>query len=146
MTSKHQERQFARLRDSVSDHSTRHLPLSFKTAKQSSLDLLRQQPNLSYTVVYNGYFMDYFGMPHCESFMLPETPFIDIAARKAAIPGSGNDLVTWTYTKDVARYVLELVRSEDPWPAETLIEGDKASLNEVLAIAEQVRGGTEIML
>ena len=146
MTSKHQERQFARLRDSVSDHSTRHLPLSFKTAKQSSLDLLRQQPNLSYTVVYNGYFMDYFGMPHCESFMLPETPFIDIAARKAAIPGSGNDLVTWTYTKDVARYVLELVRSEDPWPAETLIEGDKASLNEVLAIAEQARGGTETML
>ena len=79
-------------------------------------------------------------MPHCESYMLPETPFIDIAARKAAIPGSGNDLVTWTYTKDVAIYVLELVRSEDPWPTETFIVGDKVSLNEILAMAEQVRG------
>ena len=84
--------------------------------------------------------MDYFGMPHCESYMLPETPFIDIAARKAAIPGSGNELVTWTYTKDVASYVLELVRSEDPWPTKTLIVGDKVSFNGILATAEQVRG------
>ncbi|KAL8794744.1 MAG: hypothetical protein Q9195_002698 [Heterodermia aff. obscurata] len=121
-----------------------HLPLSFKTAKLSSLALLRQQRSrLSHTVVYNGYFMDYFGMPHCPSSMLPETPFIDIAARKAAIPGSGHEPVSWTYTQDVAKYVRELVRSEDPWPAETLIEGDKVSLNEVLAIAEQARGGVK---
>ena len=123
-------------------YTYRHLPLSWKALKQSSLALLRQQQpsRLSYTVVYNGYFMDYFGMPHCESYMLPETPFLDIAARKAAIPGSGTEPVAWTYTKDVAKYVLGLVRSEAPWPAETVIVGDKLSFNEVLAIAEQVRG------
>lgn len=79
-------------------------------------------------------------MPYCESYMLPETLFIDIAARKAAIPGSGDEVVAWTYTKDVAKYILELVRAQDPWPAETVIVGDKLSFNQIVAIAEQVRG------
>ena len=44
--------------------------------------------------------MDYFGMPHAPSYMLPEVPYIDVAAGKAAIPGSGDEKVVFTYTRD----------------------------------------------
>ncbi|KAI4128347.1 MAG: hypothetical protein LQ338_002792 [Usnochroma carphineum] len=116
------------------------LPLPWKIFKQQSIAELEKHPNLEYTMVYNGYFLDYFGMPDCHSYMLPEIPYIDIAACRAAIPGSGDDKVTLTYTKDVAKFVKELVRSDDKWPARSLIAGDVVTLNEVVEVAEQVRG------
>lgn len=90
--------------------------------------------------MYNGYFLDYFGMPYCESYMLPEVPYIDIPAGKAAIPGSGDDRVTFTHTKDVAKFVRKLIESNDTWPNRSLIAGDVVTLNEVVEVAEQARG------
>ena len=91
-------------------------------------------------MVLNGYFMDYFGMPHCQSHMLAEIPYVDIAAAKAAIPGSGHDKVTFTYTKDVAKFVRKLVESDDKWPTRTLIAGDMVTFNQIVEAAEQARG------
>ncbi|KAI4151328.1 MAG: hypothetical protein LQ341_000927 [Variospora aurantia] len=116
------------------------LPLSWKVPKRQSIAELKKHPELEYTMVYNGYFLDYYGMPHCESYMLREAPFIDIAARKAGIPGSGNEKVTFTYTKDVAKFVRKLVESESKWPARSVIAGDVFTFNEVLEVAERVRG------
>ncbi|KAL8947779.1 MAG: hypothetical protein Q9222_005977 [Ikaeria aurantiellina] len=118
----------------------RHLPLSWKKFKQQSIAVLEEHPNIEYTKVYNGHFMDYFGMPHCSSYMLPEVPYINIAARKAAIPGSGDEKITLTYTKDVAKFVRRLVESDYKWSAHSLVVGDVVTLNEVLQIAEEVRG------
>ena len=84
--------------------------------------------------------MDYFGMPYCESYMHAETPFVDIDAHVAAIPGSGNDPVVWTYTKDVAKFLRKMVESKEPWPTKSKIVGDTVTINEILHIAEQVRG------
>lgn len=72
--------------------------------------------------------------------MLPETPYIDIQARKAAIPGAGDERVAWTHTKDVARFVRKMVESMEPWPAKSIIVGDTISLNEILKIAQEARG------
>lgn len=118
----------------------RHLPLSWKTFKRQSIAVLEQHPNLEYTMVYNGYFLDYYGMPHYQSYMFPEIPYLDIAACKAAIPGSGNDKVVFTLTKDVAKFVRKMVESDERWPVRTLIAGDTVTLNEVLEVAEQARG------
>lgn len=117
-----------------------HLPLSWKGFKSKAVEELKRHPNLEYTQFYNGYFMDYFGMPHVPSHMLPEAPYIDVAAGKAAIPGSGDDKVVFTYTKDVAKYVRKAVESSDTWPLITKITGDCVTLNEVVAIAEGARG------
>ncbi|KAL8715719.1 MAG: hypothetical protein Q9220_000386 [cf. Caloplaca sp. 1 TL-2023] len=72
--------------------------------------------------------------------MLPEVPHIDVAACKAAIPGSGDEKITLSYTKDVAKFVRRLVEFDDKWPAQSLVVGDVVTLNEVLRIAEEVRG------
>ena len=120
--------------------TVRHLPLPWKVVKQQSIAELNKYPNLEYTMVYNGYFMDYFGMPHYQSYMLPEIPYVDIAAAKAAIPGSGNDKVTFTFTKDVARFVRKLVESSDEWPVRTLIAGDVVTFNQIVEAAERSRG------
>ena len=108
--------------------------------KRESTTELEKHPDLEYTLVFNGYFLDYFGMPHCQSYMIPETPYIDIAARKAAIPGSGNDKVVFTYTKDVARIIRKMVESEEKWPRKTHIVGDSITLNEILETTEKIRG------
>ncbi|KAL8865211.1 MAG: hypothetical protein Q9174_007012 [Haloplaca sp. 1 TL-2023] len=118
----------------------RHLPLSWKVFKQQSLSELEKHPNLEYTSFHNGYFMDYFGMPHYQSYMTPETPFIDVDARKAAIPGTGDEPVAWTLTRDVAKFVRKMVESDQPWPKKSLVVGDTVSFNEIVRLAEEARG------
>ena len=103
-------------------------------------ELEKHSKDLEYTTFYNGYFLDYFGMPHCQSHMLPEIPYIDIAARKAAIPGSGNDKVVFTYTKDVATFVRKVVESGEKWPRISQVVGDSVTFNEILEAAEKARG------
>lgn len=88
--------------------------------------------------------MDYFGMPHCASHMNPETPYIDIPSLRAAIPGSGDEKVAWTYTHDVARYVRALIESAEPWPKTSLIVGDTMSLNAIVSIAEEIKGKSSL--
>ncbi|KAL8941386.1 MAG: hypothetical protein Q9216_002264 [Gyalolechia sp. 2 TL-2023] len=117
-----------------------HVPLSWKVFKRQSIAVLEEYPDLEWTMVYNGYFLDYFGMPHYQSYMLPEIPYIDIAACKAAIPGSGNDKIAFTLTKDVAKFVRKMVESDERWPTRTRIAGDTVTLNEILQVAEQARG------
>ena len=91
--------------------------------------------------MYNGFFMDYFGMPYVDSYMSPEVPFIDIQACKAAIPGDGDEnKVVFTYTKDVARFVRKAVESSDAWPEKSVVVGDRVTMNEVLEAAEKARG------
>lgn len=67
---------------------------------------------------------------------------IDIANKKAAIPGSGDVPVVFTYSFDVGRFVAALLPAAQPssWDEESYMIGDKRTLKEVLAIAEDVMG------
>ena len=65
---------------------------------------------------------------------------MDIAACKAAIPGSGDDKVTFTSTKDVAKFVRKMVESDAEWSTRTRIVGDYVTFNEIVKVAEDVRG------
>ncbi|KAL8775157.1 MAG: hypothetical protein Q9203_003841 [Teloschistes exilis] len=118
-----------------------HLPIPWKLLKSRSRDLLAQYPptTLEYTIFLNGYFMDYFGMPHYQSYMTPETPFVDIDARKAAIPGSGDDPVVWTLTRDVAKFVRKMVESKEAWPVFSTVVGDAVTINEITKVAQDAR-------
>ena len=81
--------------------------------------------------------MDYFST---DSHLIPEVPFVDIAAGKAAIPGSGDVKVTFTHTGDVGKFVVKLVDSGDRWLEKSIAIGDKATFNEIVMLAEKVRG------
>ena len=64
---------------------------------------------------------------------------IDMANKAAAIPGTGNDLVSFTYSFDVARFV-EAALDLPHWEQELFCYGDKRTLNEVVRIAEEETG------
>lgn len=70
---------------------------------------------------------------------MPMTFVVDIANKVAAIPGTGNDIVSFTYTFDVAKFVVKLL-DLPKWEETTYVYGDKATLNELVKIAEEARG------
>ncbi|CAG9975623.1 unnamed protein product [Clonostachys byssicola] len=83
---------------------------------------LDRHPNLTYSLIRNGYFMDYLGMPYVESYLHPLYNILDLAAYKAVIPGDGDVPVVWTHTKDVAKFVTALVGiPADQWHQKTFV-------------------------
>ncbi|KAH6695591.1 hypothetical protein F5X68DRAFT_127656 [Plectosphaerella plurivora] len=95
--------------------------------------------SLDWTSVYNGYFLDYFGIPKVKSYMDPISLAVDVANDFAAIPGSGNVPITFTHTFDIAKYVAAYVQKAT-WEKEVYIIGDKVTWNEFVALAEDARG------
>ncbi|KAH7147189.1 hypothetical protein B0J13DRAFT_584505 [Dactylonectria estremocensis] len=118
----------------------RYIP-SFPIA-QSKLDItaaLEATSTLEYTAVLNGYFADYWVAPKVKSYQDPLLLVVDIPNNFAAIPGSGNELVAFTHTFDVARFVAALVGAPK-WEKESYIIGDKVSWNQFVQYAEEAKG------
>ncbi|KAH8688704.1 hypothetical protein BGW36DRAFT_434003 [Talaromyces proteolyticus] len=95
--------------------------------------------SLEWTIVYNGYFMDYFGMPRISSYLAPYVVLLDIPGNAAAIPGDGNKPVTFTHTSDVGRFVAASLDFEK-WTPVSFIIGDKMTMNEAVKLAEKAKG------
>ncbi|KAL6887106.1 hypothetical protein GGI43DRAFT_267301 [Trichoderma evansii] len=105
----------------------------------ASMEQLRQT-DLEWTTVHNGYFLDYYGMPHIETHMPGPFAFVlDIPNKMAAIPGTGNELISFTYTRDVAEFTVKLL-DLPKWEEETFCYGDKVTWNEFLKLAEEATG------
>ncbi|KAE8372283.1 NAD(P)-binding protein [Aspergillus bertholletiae] len=98
-----------------------------------------QSSGLEYTLVTNGFFMDYYGLPKVKSYLQPFVFAVDMANNMAAIPGLGNTPVVFTHTFDVAKFVAALTNLTD-WPKRSTIIGDKKTWNEVVCIAEVAKG------
>ncbi|THX80309.1 hypothetical protein D6D04_04656 [Aureobasidium pullulans] len=110
-----------------------HIPL-----RQGVQNELRKT-NLEWTQVHNGYFMDYYGLPHLKSHLTPPPFAIDVDNKAATIPGSGDDKMVFTYTYDVARFIAEVL-TLPKWDEITTIVGDRVTLNEFVQLAEEARG------
>lgn len=108
-------------------------------AKLNVLAALEATSSLEYTAVYNGYFADYWVLPKVKSYQAPLALVVDIANDFAAIPGSGNELVVFTHTFDIARFVAALVGASK-WDKESYIIGDKVSWNQFVQYAEEAKG------
>ncbi|OHW91810.1 NmrA-like family protein [Colletotrichum incanum] len=101
--------------------------------------LLKETKDLEYTVVHNGFFLDYWGTPAVPSNMSSFTLVIDIPNDVATIPGSGNTPIAFTHTADVGKFVAAALDLER-WEPETFIVGDKMTWNEFLQHAEAAKG------
>ncbi|WYZ42347.1 hypothetical protein EsH8_VI_000046 [Colletotrichum jinshuiense] len=101
--------------------------------------LLKETRELEYTVVHNGFFLDYWGTPVVKSNMSQFVLFLDIPNNAAAIPGSGNTPSAFTHTKDVGKFVAASLDLEK-WEPDTFIIGDKVTWNEFLQHAEAAKG------
>lgn len=102
--------------------------------------LALKKSNLEYIRISIGFFADYWGMPHIQSLLRPFTWGIDIANAKAVIPGTGDEKFTVTYSIDLARVIVRLLDEKDKWPERGFLSGSDISFNEILAIAENIRG------
>lgn len=78
-------------------------------------------------------------MPHVRTNLQPYTFGIDIGSCTAAIPGDGNDVMCMTYTYDMADYMVKLL-DLDEWSEFTVIVGDEVTYNQILKMAEEIRG------
>ncbi|KAK4065675.1 hypothetical protein Trihar35433_7795 [Trichoderma harzianum] len=104
-----------------------------------------QKSHLEYTLFSHGVFMDYYGMPKCQSYMTPWVFAIDIAHKVAGIPGSGNVPAVYTYSGDVAKFVVAAIGlPEGTWHKHSTMIGDRRTLNEVLGTAESIRGSFKV--
>lgn len=65
--------------------------------------------SLEYTAVLNGYFLDYFVVPHVKSYLGDHTNAIDIANKAAGFPGSGNVPLVFTYSGDIGNFTAALL-------------------------------------
>ncbi|RTE70672.1 hypothetical protein BHE90_014926 [Fusarium euwallaceae] len=95
--------------------------------------------SLKYTRIAIGIIMDYLGLPHIPSNLRSFPWAFDFASRRAVVSGTGNELITLTYSKDVSRFVARLV-DEDEWPECSFISGSDVTQNQIVAIAEKVLG------
>lgn len=75
--------------------------------------------------MFNGHFYDYYGYPKVKTYLKHADFLVDIANKAAAVPGSGEDKVAFTYSFDVARFVDDLVNTEEKWPKHSVIIGEK---------------------
>ncbi|CAG9976122.1 unnamed protein product [Clonostachys byssicola] len=103
-----------------------------------AVDALRES-GLQYTRFAIGVFMDYFGTPNIPSHLSPFIWGVNIAKRRAAIPGSGDEIISMTYSKDVARFIERLLEDGD-WPEYSIISGSDTSFNQILALAQEYTG------
>ncbi|KAF2429073.1 NmrA-like family protein [Tothia fuscella] len=76
------------------------------TLFEKSVDAVRKT-DLEWTQIYNGLFLDYYGMPHVEIYLSPFLFAVDPTNMMAAIPGSTrNELISFTDTKDLGKFVV----------------------------------------
>jgi hypothetical protein len=121
----------------------RSLRIAPNLFREQSVEVLNKT-NLEWTQFHNGLFLDYYGMPHIESYLDPLVVFVDIAHRTAAIPGSGDELINLTYTKDLAKFVVAAL-SLEKWDKVLYVYSDQTSINQIVQLAEETTGKTCIL-
>lgn len=102
---------------------------------------LDSHSNMTYTLVRCGFFMDYLGLPYAVTNLHPLYCLVDVSASKAVIPGDGTNHVVFTHTRDVGKFVTELLSLEaTKWPREATISGERITLNDLVTLTERVIG------
>lgn len=104
------------------------------------------QSGLEYTIFENGIFMDYFATGTEGIGQLKPLSFVvDVEKGEAVIPGKGDNKVVFTSAGDVAAFVAASLDLET-WPERSSMAGDVLSYNQVVEIAERVRGEWQAIL
>jgi nucleoside-diphosphate-sugar epimerase len=108
-------------------------------AFQEAANVELRNTGLEWTRFSVGYFLDYYGMPYIKTNLRPLTFVVDMANKTAAIPGTGNDPMAFTYSLDVAKFV-EAALDLPEWEETTFCYGEKTTWNSFVRMAEEARG------
>ncbi|KAJ7156510.1 hypothetical protein C8R43DRAFT_1065424 [Mycena crocata] len=108
--------------------------------KQLVLDALRCSP-LHWSHPECGIFLNYLATPTEGIGPLKPLKFwIDVENCKAVIPGDGNQTLVYTAAEDVGKFIAKALDVEEEWPQALRIVGTRVTHNELIKIAEEIRG------
>ncbi|KAF2193702.1 NAD(P)-binding protein [Zopfia rhizophila CBS 207.26] len=121
------------------DYTAEHAKIfSYATLKVAFLDSLKST-NLEWTAFYVGIFLDYY-VPGFPTYTKFPSPFcVDTVNNVAGISGSGDYPVVFTHTFDIAKFAVAAL-SLEKWENKYFVVGDKVSFNELVRLAEEVKG------
>jgi uncharacterized protein YbjT (DUF2867 family) len=109
--------------------------------KQPVLDALRES-GLQWSHPENGVFLNYLASPTRGVGALKPLKFwIDVEGCRAVIPGDGNMKLAYTAVEDVGEFVAKALNVPGEWPPTLRIVGTSVTHNQLVKIAESVRGG-----
>ena len=99
-----------------------------------------KESGLEYTIYETGTFMNYFavgtaGLGHSYPFKF----LFDVENCTATLPGDGSPYIVYTRLEDIGKFVAASLDLER-WPELSQMRGDRIRLNEILRLAEEVRG------
>ncbi|CDK28003.1 unnamed protein product [Kuraishia capsulata CBS 1993] len=96
---------------------------------------LRSLPKgqLEYSLLAIGYLCDYF-VPSKNRYIKDFDPFpLNLKENTLIIPGTGDERVSYTPTRDVAKAIASLFLTSEPWEDITWISGETTTWNKILA-------------
>lgn len=98
-----------------------------------------EETGLTYTRIANGWFLDYYGMPHWRTHLHPWINIVNMEKKWAIIPGDGSTKANFITTQDMAKFVARLM-DLDEWSPVTSIVANTLSFNQLVEMAEKARG------
>lgn len=98
-----------------------------------------QQTDLEYTRIVNGWFLDYYSMPHWKTTLHPWINILNMEDKWAAIPGDGSARATYITTQDLGRFFARLM-DESKWQQISYVVGNEIEFNDLVTLAERTRG------
>ncbi|KAJ6544600.1 hypothetical protein DFH09DRAFT_928223, partial [Mycena vulgaris] len=108
--------------------------------KQAVLQTLRQS-NLQWSHPECGIFLNYLATPtRGIGHLKPLKFWIDVENCTAVIPGDGNKKLAYTAVEDVGDFMANALNDTQEWPKTLRIVGAVVTHNELVQIAENIRG------
>ncbi|KAF2762470.1 NAD(P)-binding protein [Pseudovirgaria hyperparasitica] len=111
-----------------------------QVAAEKELDL---HPNLTYTLLRCGIFLDHLAMPHDPkpTHIAPFWCFVDMDAEQCVIPGDGDYPLVLSHSTDVAQYIEKLIGLPAiDWPRESLVASNRILVKDLPGIVARATG------
>jgi nucleoside-diphosphate-sugar epimerase len=100
------------------------------------------EKKLEYCLFQPSIFMDYFAHPNPLSPGLITYPFfIDLEMRRAMVLDDGNQPIVVTAISDVSNMLALALDDDKEWPVVGGMRGARTTINELLALGREIRGG-----
>nr|AQV04221.1 SwnN [Chaetothyriaceae sp.] len=104
---------------------------------------LSRHPQLTWTLIRNGIFLDHLVMPHNPktTYISPYWVFVDIDHEQCVLPGDGSYPLVFTHSTDLAAYIERLVGlPAKDWPRESLVASNKLQVGDLATLIKKVTG------
>ncbi|KAF4975560.1 hypothetical protein FZEAL_7675 [Fusarium zealandicum] len=121
----------------------RNVPRGIQRARHSFRSTLADQSDVQWTRVNGGWLADYFvQLPDgTRSYIkpFPQGWPIDLQQKTVRLIGTGDEPVSWTAARDIAKAVVKLV-SYDDWDSHTWVFGELGTWNQAIEKVERFHG------